>query len=140
MTEAHEPDNGRKSYYVSGLEPKRLNAIRKARYNRVLDRGGHRIAEVEVFTGHPRDPQFLAYFSVCSNGAYRLDNVLANDAETEIDWFDNSMHSAFSDVTPQIFSNPDHVGLFNHDEFTAQLLAHEGIKEALDRNLKRTGE
>ncbi|MBO9596941.1 MAG: hypothetical protein J7559_03830 [Cohnella sp.] len=114
-----------------------METFREARYRRTLNRGGERFAEVEVHTGHTDDPQYLAYFSVCPNGDYRLENVLANDADAEIDWFDNSLHSAFSDVTPQIFSSPDHVGLLDHDEFTSQLLAYEGIKDALDRHLKR---
>ncbi|MFC5529315.1 hypothetical protein [Cohnella yongneupensis] len=111
--------------------------VRDARYCRVLDRGGHRLAEVEVYTGHPRDPQLVAYFSVDSNGAFKLENVLTNDADAEIDWFDNNMHSAMYDVSPQIFSGPDHLGLFDRKDFAAQLLAREGVKEALERNLKR---
>jgi len=114
-----------------------MATFREARYCRVVDRGGQRLAEVEVYTGHTDDPQYLAYFGACPNGDYRLEQVLVNDADTEVDWFDNSLHSAFSDVTPQIFSSPDHVGLLNHDEFTSQLLAYEGIKDALDQHLKR---
>lgn len=115
-----------------------MDTIHEAKYRRILDREGQRIAEVEVHAGGEKDEQFLAYFCIGPNGNYQLTSVLANDADTEIDWFDNSLHSAKSDVTPQIFSTPDHVGLFNHDEFTARLLEQEGIKEALDRHLRRT--
>ncbi|MFD0672941.1 hypothetical protein [Cohnella sp. GCM10027633] len=115
-----------------------MMTVRDARYSRVLDRGGHRIAEVEVFTGHPRDPQFFAYFTVGADGSYKLANVLANDADAEIDWFDNNLHSAYADVGTQMFSGPDHLGLIDREQFTSRLLAMEGISEALGRHLKRS--
>lgn len=110
--------------------------VREARFSRVLDRGGHRIAEVEVFTGHPRDPQFVAYIRAADDGSFKLANVLKNDADTEIDWFDNSLHNAYEDVGALMFSGPDHLGLIDREQFTSQLLEAEGISEALERHLK----
>jgi hypothetical protein len=109
--------------------------VREAQFRRVLDQGGQAFAEVEVFTDHPLDPQMLAYFRVGSNGSYPLVRLISNDADHEIDWFDNSLHSAFEDVMKPMFTTPDHLANDNRDEFAAQIMSYPGIAEALDRNL-----
>ncbi|QMV43776.1 hypothetical protein [Cohnella cholangitidis] len=110
--------------------------VREAQFRRVLDRGGQRFAEVEVSTDHQRDPQMLAYFRAGSDGSYPLVRVIANDANYEVDWFDNSLHSAFEDVMKPLFSSPDHLAADDRDEFAAQILAYTGVSDALERNLK----
>jgi hypothetical protein len=109
--------------------------LREAQFRRTLDRGGRSLAEVEVFTDHPNDPQMLAYFRMGSEGDYPLVRLIANDADYEVDWFDNSLHSAFEDVMKPIFSSPDHLAVNDREEFAAQILAYPGIVEALERNL-----
>jgi hypothetical protein len=109
--------------------------VREAQFRRVLDQGGQVLAEVEVFTDHPRDPQMLAYFRVGSKGSYPLVRLISNDADHEIDWFDNDLHSAFEDVMKPMFTTPDHLGNDDRDEFAAQIISYPGIAEALDRNL-----
>jgi hypothetical protein len=109
--------------------------VREAQFRRVLDRGGQAFAEVEVFTDHPRDPQLLAYFRVGKNGSYPLVRLISNDADSEIDWFDNNLHSAFEDVMKPMFTTPDHLVIDDKDEFAAQIMSYPGIAEALDRNL-----
>src|SRR5262245_54801286 len=115
-----------------------MMTVREARYRRTLDRRGTKVAEVEVNTGDGPNSQLLAYFCVGEDGAYKLSNVLVNDAATEVDWFDNSEHRAFSDVTPQLFSGPDHIGAIDRDSFAAQVLAWEGIEDALERHLNQS--
>jgi hypothetical protein len=112
--------------------------VRGAQFRRVLDRGGKAFAEVEVFTDQSRDPQMLAYFRAGSDGTYPLVRLMSNDADYEVDWFDNNLHSAFDDVTIPTFSTPDHLGITERDEFAAQIKAYPGIAEALDRNLNPT--
>ncbi len=109
--------------------------VRDARFRRVLDREGQAFAEVEVFTDHQRDPQMLAYFRIGPKGSYSLVRLMSNDADSEIDWFDNNMHSAFEDVTVPMFTSPDHLANNDRDEFASQILACHGITEALERNL-----
>lgn len=109
--------------------------VREAQFRRVLDRGGQSVAEVEVFTDHQRDPRMLAYFRGGTKGSYPLVRLISNDADSEIDWFDNNLHSAFEDVTKAMFTSPDHLAENERDEFAAKILAYPGIAEALDRNL-----
>ncbi|QJD81756.1 hypothetical protein [Cohnella herbarum] len=111
--------------------------VREAQFRRILDRGGQRLAEVEVFTDHQHDTQMLAYFRMGKEDSYPLVKLISNDASEEIDWFDNSLHSAFDDVTKSFFSSPDHLGANDRDEFASQILAYTGVSEALERNLKQ---
>ncbi|WP_239615170.1 hypothetical protein [Cohnella mopanensis] len=110
--------------------------VREAQFRRVLDRGGERFAEVEVFTDHQRDSQMLAYFRAGRNDSYPLVRLITNDADYGVDWFDNSFHSAFTDVMKPLLSSPDHLGEIDRDEFAVQILGYSGVSEALERNLK----
>lgn len=109
--------------------------VREAQFRRVVARDGQSLAEVEVFTDHARDPQMLAFFRMDEKGSYPLVRLIANHADYEVDWFDNSLHSAFEDITKPTFSSPDHLSTIDRDEFSAQILAYPGVVEALDRNL-----
>ncbi|WP_373231413.1 hypothetical protein [Cohnella sp.] len=109
--------------------------VKEARFRRVLYRGGQSYAEVEVLTDHGRNPQMLAYFRVGQNGSYQLVRLIGNDADQEIDWFDNNLHSAFEELTASMFSSPDHLAANDRDDFAEQILAVDGISEELERNL-----
>jgi hypothetical protein len=111
-----------------------MTQVREAQFRRIVDRGGQAFAEVEVFTDHPRDPQMLAYFRMRKGGGFALLRVVANDADTEIDWFDNALHDAFVDVTDTLLSSPDHLGTDDRDSFASQILAYPGVSEALGRS------
>nr|WP_256756714.1 hypothetical protein [Cohnella sp. WQ 127256] len=111
--------------------------VREAHFRRMLDRGGQAFAEVEVLTDHQRDAQMLAYFREGQNGTYSLVRIISNDANYEVDWFDNSLHSAFEDVMKPMFSTPDHLAANDRDEFATQILEFAGVREALERNFTR---
>jgi hypothetical protein len=103
----------------------------KADFRRVLERGGQALAEVEVLTDHRQNPQLLAYFSTSPDGGYALVQVLANNADYEVDWYDNSMHSAFEDVSGSSIGSSE-----DQADFASEILAYGGIAETLDRHLK----
>ncbi|RIX50515.1 hypothetical protein D3P08_19715 [Paenibacillus nanensis] len=95
----------------------------------MVDRAGAACAEVEVRTDDAKAPVVLAYFtSVGSEPA--LKEVLRNDADTDIDWFDNNMHQAFKAITDDAASSPesDHSAL---QRFGDRVLAMEGVRERI---------
>jgi hypothetical protein len=92
---------------------------------------GRRLAEVEVRTDDPGAPELLAYFRKGPRG-YQLVRVLANDARTEVDWYDNNLHEAFRDVTTQWFSGPSHSAPNNRGAFAEQVLNAPGVRPELD--------
>lgn len=93
--------------------------------------GNQRLAEVEVRTGDPSIPELLAYFREGPKG-YQLVRVLANEARTELDWYDNDLHQAFRDVTAQLFSGPNHMADNDRGAFAEKVLNAEGVREELD--------
>ncbi|GIO12551.1 hypothetical protein J19TS2_21060 [Cohnella xylanilytica] len=113
-----------------------MMTIRHAAFRRILDRGSGRYAEVEVETDHSRSPHLLAYFRSEGGGRYQLVRVIANDADTEADWFDNSLHSAYEDVTTRMFAGPNHGAAEDRVEFGRRLVEYGDIREQLDRHLK----
>ncbi|MBW5447818.1 hypothetical protein GE107_17320 [Cohnella sp. CFH 77786] len=111
--------------------------VRQASFRGIRDSGGRRLAEVEVRTG-PGNQALLAYFREGPKG-YQLVRVLANDADTETDWFDNAQHEAFRDVTMQWFHGPSHAGGDDRNAFAEQVLDTGGVRADLDLHFGRGG-
>lgn len=109
--------------------------VRHAAFRRVLERGDQRYAEVEVHTDLPRSPGLLAYFRKEGGGQFQLIRVIANDADHELDGFDNHLHSASQDVASQLFAGPSHGGADDRHAFGRRVLAYDGLAEELARHL-----
>ncbi|WP_052476311.1 hypothetical protein [Cohnella kolymensis] len=108
-----------------------MAGVVSAHFRKVAERGGQALAEVEVMTAHPQNPRLLAYFSRASEGGgYSLVQVLANNADYELDWYDNSMHTAFEDISGNAIGTAE-----DQAELAAEILAYDGISDALDRHL-----
>lgn len=92
----------------------------------MVSRAGSACAEVEVRTDDASAPVVLAYFaSVGSEPA--LKEVLRNDADTELDWFDNNMHQAFQNITDKASSSSE-LGRSELQRFGDRVLAMEGVR------------
>lgn len=111
--------------------------VRSATFRGMRDQNGLKLAEVEVQAGSPDDRPLLAYFRLGPKG-YQLVRVLENDAQTEVDWYDNDLHTAFRDVTTALFRGPGHEGGEDRNDFAAQVLETNGIRSALDDHFGRS--
>ncbi|MBB6672311.1 hypothetical protein [Cohnella nanjingensis] len=109
--------------------------VRHAMFRRVLERGEQRYAEVEVHTDAPRDPELLAYFRREGNGSFQLVRVISHAADHEWDWFDNSMHAGYQDVTARMFNGPSHGAPDDRHAFGRRILEREDIQAELARHL-----
>ncbi|TJY41473.1 hypothetical protein E5161_13810 [Cohnella pontilimi] len=96
------------------------------------------MAEVEVHTGQPHDPELAAYFRKAPQG-YEMVRVAVNDADTHVDWFDNNMHDAFQDVTASLFAGPGEQAESERDAFAAAVLSRDGVLEQLDKHISSVG-
>ncbi|WP_276352881.1 hypothetical protein [Cohnella caldifontis] len=112
--------------------------VRRAACRGIREWGDQRLAEVEVHAGDPGVPELLAYFREGPKG-YQLVRVLANDARTEVDWYDNDMHDAFRDVTMQWFSGPSHLSDNDRRTFAEDVLNSDGVRSDLDLLFGRSG-
>lgn len=77
-------------------------------------------------------PRFLAYVAEQTPGCYDLIRLIRNDADTELDWYDNSMHQAYIDVTMQAFEGSFFLTADEErDLFLRDLISFGNIEEDL---------
>jgi hypothetical protein len=111
----------------------KMLTVQQSSFRRMLDIGGQAFAEVEVHTADPHEPELLAYFRNGPKGI-QLVRVVVNDADSEIDWYDNNMHQAFEDVTTRLFSGPSHAANNDRNQFAEAVLKTGGVREELQRH------
>ncbi|WP_020615907.1 hypothetical protein [Paenibacillus daejeonensis] len=111
-----------------------MNVLR-ASLRRIVNRGGVICGEVEVKTDDPECPVMLAYMAPAYSDEYEMIAVLGNDADMEIDWYDNNLHDAFTDQTTELLQ--DAGGSEGMESFKAQILASGVVREDLARELSR---
>ena len=111
-----------------------MNVLR-ASLRRIVNRGGVICGEVEVKTDDPESPVMLAYMAPAYSDEYEMIAVLGNDADMEIDWYDNNLHDAFIDQTMELLQ--DTGGSEGMEAFKAQILASGVVREDLARELSR---
>jgi hypothetical protein len=79
--------------------------ITNARYTRTVERDDTRMAEVRVQV-EEHAHEYIAYFTGSAGGVVEMPYLLYNDADFEIDYWDNPMHQAFGDISMN-FSEED---------------------------------
>lgn len=108
--------------------------VKSARVRGAVDREGTRCALVEVDTEAYGAGGLLAYFGPSSEGEYDLAAIVHNDASRDIDWFDNSSHLAYEDVSIGLFETESMKTDWGQREaFKEQVLAAEGVREQIAR-------
>ncbi|MFC5652705.1 hypothetical protein ACFPYJ_27020 [Paenibacillus solisilvae] len=107
-----------------------------AHVRRAIDRDGIRCCEVEVRTDQLEAPELLAFFGTSQDNDYDLVAIVKNDASSEIDWYDNSMHSAYSDISMELFETTTMKTNWGERElFKEQVLSYPGVRAELHRLL-----
>ncbi|AZN42324.1 hypothetical protein [Paenibacillus albus] len=110
--------------------------VTDAHVRRAVDRDGLRTCEVEVHTNDGSTPELLVYFGASRDNDYDMVAVVQNDAKAEIDWYDNSMHSAFTDVSDELFDTPTMKTDWGQREtFKEQVLSFPGVRADIGRLL-----
>ena len=71
-----------------------------ARFCRLVELGGRLLAEVEIRTDDPKDPELVAFVERTGDGAdpYNVRMIYRKDADYETDWYDNSLHQAYKEI------------------------------------------
>ncbi|SDT29004.1 hypothetical protein SAMN05444162_3697 [Paenibacillaceae bacterium GAS479] len=112
-----------------------MNVI-EAHVSRVVDKEGSPSGEVQVQTDDPQCEQVLAYFQHSEDGDYDLVSIVRSDADLLTDWFDNSMHTAYEDITMQWFENEAlKTDWGRRETFKQQVLESGQVREDLKRLL-----
>ncbi|WP_219838009.1 hypothetical protein [Paenibacillus sp. R14(2021)] len=106
----------------------------QAHVRRATDRDGIHCAEVEVQTNDTQTPELLAYFGQSLDNDYDMIAVVNNDASSEIDWYDNNMHQAFTDISDDLFDTPTmKTDWGERESFKEQVLSYPGIRADIRR-------
>jgi len=112
-----------------------VNVI-EAKVVRSVDKEGIPCGEVQVSTDDPQCEQVLAYFSLSRDEDYDLVSIVRSDADLLTDWFDNSMHTAYEEITMQWFENENGKTDWGRREtFKQQVLSSGQVRSELGRLL-----
>jgi hypothetical protein len=74
--------------------------VMKAEWKRTAEREGKDVSEVEVWVAEEEKP--LKVYIEQEAGGYHIHQILRNDADYDLDWYDNDMHKAFQDVSGEV--------------------------------------
>lgn len=110
--------------------------VLEAHVRRSVARDGVPCGEVEVHTDDPECKQVLAYFAKSGDNEYDVVYMLKNDADFLTDWYDNSMHTAFEEISAESFQNMNmKTGWDARESFKNQVLGSGRVREDLHRLL-----
>lgn len=81
--------------------------ITDAKWIRLVERDGRQLAEVEFRTNHPEFEQGVAYVAKTEDRSdpYRIAMVFRKEADADLDWFDNSYHQAYTELSNSFTDN-----------------------------------
>jgi hypothetical protein len=96
---------------------------------RVLERSDTLCADVEVKIAGEENP-YIAILTEANEKDYELSMLLKNDANRELDWYDNDLHAAYEDVTEKLLRDPA-----TKADFTEQVLTHGTVRADVRRML-----
>jgi len=109
--------------------------VQHAMFRRTAMKGGRYCGEVEALTNDAETPKVLVYFAVSEDADYDMIEVVANDAATEIDWYDNPLHQAFANRTDSFLPAEKTAGWGERESFKEQVLSFGSVREDLAREL-----
>ncbi|MDO7906914.1 hypothetical protein Q5741_10860 [Paenibacillus sp. JX-17] len=117
--------------------------IKEAGIRRITEVDGVPCAEVEVHPGAADDPQLLVYVARTSGETggegYEIKRLIRNDADLALDWYDNSLHSAFEDVTAEAFTN---TALYTAEQergkFLHEVLGYGNLRQEIGGRLQKS--
>ena len=110
--------------------------ITDARVRGTVNLNGRPCAEVEVSTGGAGEPNLLVHFAKKADGGLEMVRVIENDADREIDWYDNPLHQAVVDRT-DAYQGAAADG--SSGSFEERVLGFGSVREEVFRALEQRG-
>lgn len=115
-----------------------MAAIKKANLLRVIDNGGRKMGHVEVEVEGIEKPM-TALMEKTDGGQYSLYSLQQHNEDYHLDWHENSLHHAYSDVGSEL---PDELsaisrGGMTREEFTQALLQTGDLLKQLEGNTEQ---
>lgn len=94
------------------------------------------LVEVEL-EGHK--DEYIVGVSELTEGELNLMMVYRRDASMDVDWYDNDMHQAFTEVSGELFTGGEMVNSASRDAFLRAVLSHEAIQQNIFTGLHHYG-
>lgn len=113
-----------------------MYSIDSVKYSGITERGGRRCAAVQVTPLDDRDVPLIAYFVKTGIDQYEMVEVVRNDSDLAIDWFENNLHEAYQQISEEAFASGGQTDArWQRETFKQEILAYHGIREQLKSNL-----
>lgn len=111
-----------------------MNKIKNARFMRSVEAEGKVLAEVEfsielngtTLNMNSMEQKYVAILENDGGSSYNLRQVYKNDSDMDIDWYDNTQHQAYIDVTNSMFG--DSQLNMDRESFVLDVLDCEGVR------------
>lgn len=113
-----------------------MNKIKNARFMRSVEAEGKVLAEVEFsielngttlnMNSMNKEQKYVAILENDGGSSYNLRQVYKNDSDMDIDWYDNTQHQAYIDVTNSMFG--DSQLNMDRESFVLDVLDCEGVR------------
>lgn len=111
-----------------------MSRIKEAGIVRFTERNDVWCADVEIKAAGV-EGTLVAVFTATKGGDIDLKHVYRNDASREIDWYDNNLHDAYTDVSKELFGlASSELKWGTREEFKEGILGFGSIREELREN------
>jgi hypothetical protein len=111
--------------------------FKSAEYKRVMKRGDTLCADVEVQL-EDKEHSLIVLFAESQDQDYDMVTILRKEADLDVDWYDNDLHSAYVDVTVSLFTNEAGETLWKiRETFKEDVLNYGDVREQLDKHMKQ---
>ncbi|MDF2960266.1 MAG: hypothetical protein K0S39_2001 [Paenibacillus sp.] len=105
--------------------------IKHAEFKRIMERSDTLCADVEVqVEGDNRS--LVVIFTESPDQIFDMTMILRKEAELDVDWYDNDLHSAYEDVTESLFQHKTG----DREALKEAVLNYGNVREQIGKHLK----
>lgn len=109
-----------------------MKKIRHAKFLKSVEAEGTKTAEVEFawegdFGAGMEGDRYVAVLKKEGDAPFKVERVMKNDVDYELDWFDNANHQAYQDVTEQLFDGKPGTDSADRERFVRDVLGFEEV-------------
>lgn len=114
-----------------------MQNIKEAKFQRITELNDKKYAEVMVVTAG-RDKPVMALFEQSADGGLQMSKLYHLDVDYELDWYENNLHQAYTDITDNFFDHgyAETNGL-KKDTFADEVLSYGNIREEAEKGLRQ---
>ncbi len=122
----------RKETLKGRIRTKMMHRVREAKWRRNFEQDGKTYSEIEVRMQGREEP-LLATLEHAQNGS-QLKSLVRVEADPLLDWYNNDLHQAYTDISAQLFDGADlETNWMEKEAFVNELLELEPASSRFHR-------